>query len=323
MEATLENKPAVRNGAMVSVAQQREVAEVQSAMMVARMNPREEIRALDKIKTACTRQSLAEAALYSYARGGTDITGPSIRLAEVLAQNWQNFDFGIRELEQRDGESTVEAYAWDMENNVRQRKVFQVSHIRYSRRKGNVVLTDPRDIYEMVANQGARRLRACILGIIPGDVIEAAVKQCEETLKTKINVTPELISSLVKKFGDLGVTKEMIENRVQRHIDAITPALVVQLSKIYNSLKDGMSEAEDWFGREKPEVEKGSIGPEDIKPSSEGNRGHGKENLSHVGQVKGSAEPKSEKKSGGNKQDKPTYAEGADPDPALQGNLYE
>ena len=44
--------------------------------------------------------------------------------------------------------------------------------------------TDPRDIYEMVANQGARRLRACILGIIPGDVVGASVEECQKTLTT-------------------------------------------------------------------------------------------------------------------------------------------
>jgi hypothetical protein len=196
--------------AMVAVAQQREIAEVQSKMILARANPRDERLAMDRILQACTRSSLAESALYCYSRGGTDITGPSIRLAEVLAQNWQNIDFGIRELEQRDGESTVEAYCWDLQNNVSQRKVFQVPHIRYSKSKGNTKLSDPRDIYEMIANQGARRVRSCILGVIPGDVTEEALKQCERTLATKAQVTPERLQSLLAKFSEFNVTKEMI-----------------------------------------------------------------------------------------------------------------
>ena len=48
-------------------------------------------------------------AAISYARGGTEITGSSIRLAEAIVQNWQNVQFGIRELEQWFGESTIEA----------------------------------------------------------------------------------------------------------------------------------------------------------------------------------------------------------------------
>ena len=102
----------------------------------------------------------------------------------------------------------------------------------------------------MVANQGARRVRACILGIIPGDVVESAVKQCETTLKSRAEVTPQRIQGLMEKFSEFGVTKAQLEKRIQRHIDAITPAQLINLGKIYNSLKDGMSSPADWFDTE-------------------------------------------------------------------------
>ena len=216
------------------------------AMVLAKRFPRNPIAALDNILTACQRPGLAEQALYSYARGGNEITGPSIRLAEAMAQAWGNVQFGVRELEQRGGESTVEAFAWDLETNVRQSKTFQVKHERHTKR-GKYALEDARDIYELVANQGARRLRACLLGIIPGDVVEAAVAQCEETLKAKADITPENLKKLVASFEAYKVTKEQIEQRIQRRLDTITPAQVVQLRKIYNSLKDGMSGPADWF----------------------------------------------------------------------------
>jgi hypothetical protein len=126
-------------------------------------------------------------------------------------------------------------------------KVFKVPHTRYSRDKGNTRLTDPRDIYEMIANQGARRLRACILGVIPGDVVEAAMHQAEITLNTKAEVTPERLKALVEKFAEFGVSQEQIEKYIQRRLDAITPALLVRLGKIYNSIKEGMSKPADWF----------------------------------------------------------------------------
>lgn len=239
-------QPTQETSALVEVEQQRAIAETQAAMVIAKRFPRNQAKAMDRILNACTRPGLADSALYQYARGGTEITGPSIRLAEAIAQNWENLQFGIRELDQKNGASTVEAFAWDVENNVRQVKIFQVAHKRYTK-KGAYKLEDPRDIYEMVANQGARRLRACILGIIPGDVIEAATKQCEDTLKVKAAVTPERIASLIDKFSEYGVSKGQIEKRIQRRIDAITPALMVNLGKIYNSMKDGMSVAGDWF----------------------------------------------------------------------------
>ena len=232
---------------------QRAIAEVQAAMVIAKRFPRDPIAAMDRILNACTRPSLADGALYSYAKGGSDVTGPSIRLAEVAAQAWGNMEFGIRELEQRPGESTVEAFAWDIETNTRQVKVFQVPHTRYTR-KGSYKLEDPRDIYELVANQGARRLRACILGVIPGDVIETAVRQCEQTLNASVDVTPEGLHKLLLAFEPFGVTKHQIEKRIQCRIEAIRPAQVVQLKKVYASLRDNMSNAVDWFEPEATET---------------------------------------------------------------------
>lgn len=235
-----------QNQALVEVEQQRALAEVQGAIVLAKRFPRNQIEALDRIKTACQRHGLAEQALYSYSKGGTEITGPSIRLAEAIAQNWGNIQFGVKELEQRNGESTVQAFAWDMETNTRQTKEFQVKHER-STKKGKYALEDARDIYELVANQGARRLRACILGIIPGDIIEAAQTECESTLKAKADTSTEALKKLVSAFEAFKVTKEQIEKRIQRRLDTITPAQLIQLRKIYNSLKDGMSSPSDWF----------------------------------------------------------------------------
>jgi len=235
-----------QGGALAVAESQRAIAEVQAAMILARQFPRDEKVALDRMLVAFQRQGLAEQALYSYSRGGTEITGPSIRAAEAIAQNWGNLQFGVRELSQQNNESTIETFCWDVETNVRQVKVFQVPHVR-SKKTGNVKLTDTRDIYELVANQGARRLRACILGVIPGDIVEAIVNQTEETLKAKADTSPAALKKLVEAFSAYNVTQEMIEKKIQRRLEAITPAQIVNMRKIYNSLKDGMSAPWDWF----------------------------------------------------------------------------
>lgn len=231
---------------MIDTEGQRAIQEVQAAMIIAKRFPRDTKAALDRILNSCARVTLAEQALYTYARGGTDISGPSIRLAEAVAQQWGNLQFGIRELEQRDGESTVEAFAWDLETNTRQVKVFQVRHERHTR-QGAKALTDPRDIYELVANQGARRLRACILGVIPGDVIDEAVRQCDVTLSASADTSSEAQKKILEAFAAYKVTKDQIEKRIQRRIDAITPAQVIQLRKILISMRDGMSGPDEWF----------------------------------------------------------------------------
>lgn len=249
-----DNIPAVRNTTTEMVST-RQMQEVQGQIVMAKKFPRNEVQSFNRIIQACQRRSLAEKAEYEYPRGGQKVTGPSIRLAEVAAQNWGNIDFGVVELEQRNGESKVMAYAWDLETNTRQTKIFSVPHVR-STKKGNVPLTDPRDIYEMVANQGARRLRSCILGIIPGDVVEDAMEQCNKTMigkseKPIIDLVKDMAAIFEKEFS---VPLEAIEKYIGCKSSAFSMNDLVRLKRVYTSLKDGMAKREEIF--ELPGVEK-------------------------------------------------------------------
>lgn len=226
----------------------RQAQEVQGAIVMAKKFPRDEVESFNRIVRACQRKGLAENAMYEYPRGGTKVVGPSIRLAEAMAQNWGNIDFGIIELEQKNGESQVMAYAWDLETNTRQTKVFTVPHIR-STKKGNVPLTDPRDIYEMVANQGARRVRACILGVIPGDVQDAAIDQCNKTMsegekKPVIDLVRDMAAIFEREFS---VPIEAIEKYIGCKSEAFSMNDLVRLRRVYKSLHDGMAKREDYF----------------------------------------------------------------------------
>lgn len=248
------NELAVQKTATIEAMNTREMQEVKAMVFMAKQFPRDENESLQRILRACERKSLAEKAMYEYPRGDQKVTGPSIRLAEAIAQNWRNIDFGIVELEQKAGESTVMAYAWDLETNTRQTKIFTVPHIRATK-KGSYRLTDPRDIYEMVANQGARRLRACILGIIPGDIVEAAVEKCKETLINSIggkldDVIKKMLAAFEKEFG---VTKEMLEKFIGCKAEAFTPNDITRLSGVFTSLRDGMAKPSDYFEDIKPE----------------------------------------------------------------------
>lgn len=245
-------------GAAIEIAQTRAAQEVQAAMVVAKRFPRDQVSAFQSIMDACKRKSLAVKSQYAYPRGNETVSGPSIRLAEVMAQNWGNLDFGIVETEQRDGESTMCAYCWDQQTNVRQTRIFTVKHERHTRR-GSYRLSDPRDIYEMCANQGARRLRACILGVIPADVVEAAIEQCDKTLAgdTKeplVDRTRKMVKFFEEKYG---VSAAQVEARLGHRLDAITEIELVTLRKIATSLQDNMASVESFFPSEHQQAEPG------------------------------------------------------------------
>lgn len=253
MEASITTIPQQRSGAMAEIAQSREAQEVQAAVLMARRFPRDTTQSLTRILEDCKRPGLAEKAEYEYTRGGMKVTGPSIRLAESLARNWGNMQCGLVELERKPqqgnlpGESTVQAYAWDIETNTRTQKTFTVKHWRDTK-GGGYALKDERDIYEQVANNGARRLRACILGIIPTDIVEQAIDQCHKTLQGGQGPIIDRVRAMVLYFKDsFNVSQEMIEKFLGHKVDAISENELVRLKRIANSLKDGMADRSEFF----------------------------------------------------------------------------
>lgn len=245
-----------RAGALAQSDASKKVSEIQAAMIVAKRFPRDQTIAYNNILQSCKRKSLAEVSTYQYPRSGSTVKGPSIRMAEMLAQQWGNMEFGVREIDRTGNESTVEAFAWDLETNVKRSMQFQVRHVRDTK-KGAKKLSDQRDIYEMIANQGARRLRACILNVIPGDITESALEACYKTLAGgSSEPLKDRARKMVSAFSDHGITHEMICDRLGHALDKITEAQLHELRGIFTSIKDGQTSREDWFEVSKPKSKK-------------------------------------------------------------------
>lgn len=233
----------------------REVQQVQAQVVMAKKFPRNIKDCYEKIKTACSKVRLAEVAMYQYPKGREIVSGASIRLAEAVAQIWGNVEYGVREIERGDSESTIESYAWDLETNTRVSKIFSVKHERYSKEKGNVKLTEQRDIYEAVANNASRRVRACILSIIPAEIMEMAMKQVAMTQKTNCDTTPEGIRLLATAFEEFGISIKQLSEFIGKPIELIEPAEIMRLKRVYVSIRDGFALPEDYFKTEEKEPE--------------------------------------------------------------------
>lgn len=227
----------------------RALQEVQAAIFMARQFPRDEARASRRILEAGKRLSLAEKAIYCYPRGGQQIKGASIRTAETIAKYWGNLSYGIKELSQNAGEHSSEmmAYCWDLESNVRVERIFKVQHIRDTK-QGAKLLTDARDIYEKTANDGARRLRAAILEVLPADIVEDFLKVCEKTIEgSSDKPIKDRIKDMLGKFEEIGVTQDMIEQRIGTKADNFIAKNLVDLGSIYNSIRNNFAPVEQYF----------------------------------------------------------------------------
>ncbi len=248
----IETVFATANSESTKIEQSRAVAEVQAAAVLAKSNPRDITKALMDLGRVCSRKPLAEKAFYSYPRGGQTVTGVSIQLATEIARVFGNIDYGTKELNVSDNRTEIMTYAWDIESNVRATRNIIVEHTRYSR-KGKTNLEDPRDIYENNANNGARRMRACILQVIPTWFIDEAVMLCKNTLQQQDNEMPheEKVKVLLNVFEKHNITKQELETLIGRKSDKWTSVDMGDLKIHHQSLKQGTITKQELLNQDK------------------------------------------------------------------------
>lgn len=251
----------------------RAIQLIQAKIITAKKFPRDVVRAKARILDECKSINLANKAQYKFPRGGTMVTGPTIRLTEVVARNYGNLDYGVRELERRHNVSVCQSYCWDLENNVTSDKVFEVPHEIQLKGGKKKRLTDPRDIYELCANNGARRLRACIIAVVPNTIMEDAEAACRQTLvKGGGEPIEKRLANMCTAFKELGVSVEMIEERMTHPITVTTAEEIVDLIAIHNSIRDKHAKRADFFNFPENAVdEEASLMAERIAAMSQSN----------------------------------------------------
>lgn len=241
-------------GQIAQYQESKELSEIKGKMFLARQFPRDPEYSRQAAIAECKRKELAEHAMYEFPKGDGVVRGPSIRLVEVMARHWGNITCGVDEIDSKDGETTIKSYAWDLETNVSDSKTFTVKHERVVGKGDNKrtkKLTDERDIYEMVANKGARRKRACLLAVLPGWYVDAAVDACEKTLTQSLTdgqTLEEVIEKLVAAFSEFGIAPGQIEDKMGKKIANLSKNDVVKLRHLYSAIKDGFVKPNDAFG---------------------------------------------------------------------------
>jgi len=277
----LEDARPVQEVSQAQPAVARAVAEVQAGVVLALKTPRDPEAAYRQIIQNCRRPSLAERAVYEFPRGGNLVTGPSIHLVREIARHWKNIRSGLVEIQRENGASLVEAYAWDLEANIYDSRRFWVKH---ERKRGQLVvrLEDPRDIYEAIAAQGARYIRACLLSVLPSDIVEAAMEVCEKTMLEQLKGnTDQARQAMIKAFAEIGVPEASLNKFLGIPARRATPRQIFRLRRVYQAIKDGLVRAQDIFdltvapppekpkqrrGRRKKEPEtKLELGPESVQ----------------------------------------------------------
>lgn len=147
---------------------------------------------------------VAESCIYTVPRAGTDITGPSVRLAEMCASAWGNLHVGARVIDIGEREVTAQAVAWDLEKNVR----VTVEAQRSIWGKGGRFGDDMIRVTGMAAISIA--LRNAIFRVIPRAYVDAVFQKAMLVAAGSAETLVARRSEVMARLTGLGLTQERI-----------------------------------------------------------------------------------------------------------------
>lgn len=222
-------------------------AEIDQQIATAHAYPRFVSRATKNIISLVTMdETAAEECTYALPRSGKSITGPSIRLAEIVAGQWGNCRIGARVVHVDRVEKFVEAEGifHDLETNT-------ATTARVRRRivdKYGKLYND--DMIIVTGNAAASiAKRNAILGGTPKAVWRKAYDAALATLKGDVKTLRERRDGVIKAFAAFGVKPEQIFAALSiGGMDDITLETMPVLIGMHNALKSGEATVEEMFG---------------------------------------------------------------------------
>lgn len=178
------------------------------------------------------------------------IEGPSIRLAEIIANSWGNIRIATRIIGNDGKFVTAQGACHDLESNV-----IQVVEVRRSitTSKGYTFSADMQVVTGNAAASIARR--NAILAVIPAAIFKPLYAKIQKKVLGEVkNDLENRRANMVKTYALLGVNQQMLFQHLKvDKMEDITVEMVVNLGKLYNALRDGQTTVEETF--KKPAAE--------------------------------------------------------------------
>lgn len=154
---------------------------------------------------------IASACIYTLPRGGKQITGPSVRLAEIAASAYGNLHVGARVLDAADRTVTAQGVAWDLEKNLRvtiesQRRITGKTGKRYDD-----------DMITVTGNAAASiALRNAIFRVVPRAYVDQILAAARRVAVGDARTLVQRRSNAIEHFNRLGVTTPQILSRLEK-----------------------------------------------------------------------------------------------------------
>ena len=221
-------------------------AELDTQISTAKQYPRSLKGAIDNIMSLATLdEQTAADCMYAMPRGGKPIRGPSIRLAEIIAQQWGNCRVEARviAIDRENKVITAEGTFHDLQTNSAMRSVVQR---RISDKRGRLFNDDMIVVTGNAACSIARR--NAVLAGVPKAVWRRAYEASEQVVAGDIKTLATRREGAIKAFATYGVKPEQVFAALDvKGVDEITLEHIPTLLGMFSALKNGESTVEEMF----------------------------------------------------------------------------
>jgi len=250
----------------LSVIYNQDKAVIDTQIATAKAYPRNMKRALDNcIFIVTLDEETASTCSYSLPRAGKVITGPTVHLAKILAQNWGNLRIEAKVVSIDKTTLTSQAIAFDLENNLAIKVEVKRSIMTKTGRMNDDMIT----VTGNAAN--AISMRNAILNVIPRGIVDKVYNEAKNKITGNLSDDTKLAAKRKKVFDGFNTTYSLTEQEIlavigKAAIEHVTQDDLVVLIGIGQAIKDGDATVDSIFRPKKVNAISGKdIDPIEIK----------------------------------------------------------
>lgn len=232
------------------------VAAIQARAIMALKRPRSLDQVRQDLLKRCESSAFAAVAIY-HKPIGKGVEGPSIRFVETALRCMTNTESETIIVSDDSKSRTVRVAVSDLETNTTFRKDVVVEKVveRRQLREGQPSLGSRRNSYgdvvylvpasedDLLNKEGAlasKALRTCGLRLIPGELVEEAMRKIRETQHSDVARDPDASrKAIADAFGMMGVRAEELGKYLGHDLGSASPAEQIELRAVYAAIKEG------------------------------------------------------------------------------------
>lgn len=228
-------------------------AEIDTQIATAKAFPRSLTQSIERaLSTATISQEVASSCIYALPRGGRQLEGPSVRLAEIIASSFGNMRTGARVIANDGKHITAQGICHDLETN--NCVTIEVKR-KITDKNGN---TFNEDMQTVTGNAAcAIAFRNAVFKVIPAALVDTIMQKAKEVSKGTAATLETRRKKAVDFFNSKGITNDQICELFDiKKINDIDLDMLQTLVGYYNAIQNDGADVNEIFKSKLPKANK-------------------------------------------------------------------